>query len=525
MATPPFAALLRAGYHKRCAKPFCALCYLQDHAACAAACAAAAADEDAEQPPPPSLTPVIARIKRLGSQFAPGRQEDAHDFVHALLDSCHVALLDDAGGEASYDGATAATSAVYHVFGGAVRSAVRCRKCSGVSATHESFLTLPLEVAGRGIGSVEDALAASLAGGEDLKGGNAYRCEACADLTPARKAARLAAAPNALALALKRYSGGFFGKINKRVVYGATLDASRFLARHPPPAPSGEAAPAEAAADVADARPPPATYRLCGVVVHHDWALSTSAGHYVAFVRRGGSWWKCDDSVITPCSEAVALNQTAYMLFYVAEAPRPPPAVRPADQEDSPEELAEAAARLQAAARRRAAVEALEAELQVVPQHKLTRDGDQPAPELLRDGRAEPEARWPASLTLSIELPACKRARDFGVTVETQNFELVSAIGRYRMVSHLPYPVNEDYQGTFDINTGVLKLKMEVLQLPRDLPPGDEADADPASPPPPPPPPPKPLRTEARLAVRAARVARSEAEKAADKIAALRVAD
>ena len=527
MATPPFAALLLARYHERCDKRFCALCFLQDHAAGHKACASA--DDDDEPAPAPKLSPLIGRIKLLGSQFAPGRQEDAHDFVHALLDSSHVALLDDQDGEASYDGATAATSAVYHVFGGCVRSAVRCRKCNGVSATHESFLTLPLEVAGRGIGTIEEALAASLSGGEDLKGGNAYRCETCAELTPARKAARLAAAPNALALALKRYSGGFFGKLNKRVSYGATLDVSRFLARPPPPA--GEAAPAEAAT----APDTPATYRLCGVVVHQDWALSTAAGHYISFVRRGGEWWKCDDDRITRCSEAVALAQTAYMLFYAADAPRPPPAVRPAGQEESAEERAEAEARMAAAARRRAAAEAQEAAMCVAPEYSLTAgDDDQEAPEKTRDDRPEPEKRWPTAMTLRVELPRCERMRDFGVTFETQSFELVSRPGCYRLSMPLPYPVNEDFQGTFDVAARVLTLKLEVLRLPRDLPPGtaaaaagEEADAAPAPAPPPPPPPPppaKPLRTEERVARRRAAAAAEEASLGRG-VAALRVRD
>ena len=520
MATPPFAALLLARYHERCDKRFCALCFLQDHAAGHKACASA--DDDDEPAPAPKLSPLIGRITLLGSQFAPGRQEDAHDFVHALLDSSHVALLDDQDGEASYDGATAATSAVYHVFGGCVRSAVRCRKCSGVSATHESFLTLPLEVAGRGIGTIEEALAASLAGGEELKGGNAYRCDACADLTPARKAGRLAAAPNVLALALKRYSGGFFGKLNKRVTYGATLDISRFLARPLARPADGEAAPAEAA-DAAQP-PPPATYWLSGVVVHHDWALSTSAGHYVAYVRRGGSWWKCDDAVITQCSEAVALAQTAYMLFYCAHEPRPAPAVRPAWQEDTAEEIAEATARLQAAARRRAVSEAAD---EVVPDHKLIREGKQPAPERMNDGNPEPEATWPEKLVLTIALPLCGRARDFGVTIEAQNFELVS-VGRYKMESRLPYPVNEDYKGTFDTDKRELTLTMEVLRLPREPPPGLKAARDsdaPAAAPPPPPPPPSKAPPQA-LAERA-KIRAAAAEQAAlgRGVAALRVAD
>jgi len=136
-------------------------------------------------------------------------------------------------------------------------------------------------------------------------------------------------------------------------------------------APAQPAAPPEpAAADPAVAEPPaadapapaaaaPRLHRLVGVVVHQDWALSTSSGHYIAYVRRGGGWWKCDDGWVSASSEAAALGQTAYMLFYAADVAHEAPEARPAGQQDSPEEAAEEAARAAAAAaadlRRRAA--------------------------------------------------------------------------------------------------------------------------------------------------------------------------
>ncbi len=489
-AAAPLAAFLAAAPHARCDKPFCAVCFLRDHFAALSA-------PDAATAKPPSLAPLVARIKRLGAQFVAGRQEDAHDFVHAVLDACHVSLLDDLGGEARFDSATRATSGVCHLFGGCTRSVVRCRRCGGVSATHEPFLTLPLDVAPRGVSTLEEALAASFGGGEELRGGNAYACERCAALTPARKVARIAAPPNLLVLALKRYTGGFFGKLNKRVAYGATLDLTRFCTRSaaPPaaePAADGaaEAAPAGAAEHASassPSSPPPPVYRLYGVVVHLDWALSTAAGHYVSYVRRDGGWWKCDDATVTQCSEATALSQNAYMLFYQAVAARPAPGVRPPGQPDTPEEAAEEAARLAAIAKRAAEAEAAdsaEAALgEQLPAFTLTAFGKQDAPENTRAGEREPERSWPAQVRLTVALPRCARSAGISLSAEGQAFEL-HVPGKYRLSSTLPYPVNEDLNATFNTDKRELSLMLQVLALPRDPP------APPAPPPPPPPPPP-----------------------------------
>lgn len=112
-----------------------------------------------------------------------------------------------------------------------------------------------------------------------------------------------------------------------------------------------------------------------------------------------------------------------------------------------------------------------EAAMCVAPEYCLTAgDDDQEAPEMTRDDRPEPEKRWPTTMTLRVDLPRCERMRDFGVTVETQSFELASEQGCYRLNVPLPYPVNENFQGTFDVATRMLTLKLDVLRLPRDPP-------------------------------------------------------
>ena len=495
-----------------------------------------------EKSPPgglgPSLGPLVLGVRRLGFHFTAYRQEDAHDFVHAVLDNCHTTCLHDLGGEASFDAATRETSSVYHLFGGVTRGAVRCCACYRVSHSFESFITLSLEVSGR-ISSLEDALEANFCATETMSGREAYRCDACAALVTARRSARILVAPNLLAVALKRYSTGFFGKINKRVTFPAVLDIGRFMAaaskrpkgksstRGEPPATEDGEPSADAAPD-ADGDAPPGEssngdgqeqgayctgYRLFGVLVHLDWALSTAAGHYVCYVRRGAQWYKCDDAAVTQTTEAQALGQNAYMLFYQAMSPQPEPQARPAWVQDTAEEAAEEAKRLAAmaasAARARAAssgvamygtddddasdgADATE-QAGTIPEYVLTAFGKQAAPETRVDGSEECDEEWPTRLVLKIHLPGVTTHKDIQVVVEGQQLRLTAARGHYSMLSTLPFVVDENYSGEFDTSNNTLALTLAVLPVPR-VPPGAGNSAPPAEPPVPPPPPPPPRR-------------------------------
>jgi len=202
-AARPFTAYLLSRPHPRCGRASCVLCLL---------CEVLEAMEAEDGGPAPSLGPLVSSIRRVGSHFQAYRQEDAHDLVQALLDKAHTTLLDDLGGELRFDPLTRETSGIFHLCGGVQRGTVRCLACGAVSHRYENFLTLSLEVSGR-IASVEAALAANFCGSEELKGREAYRCDACNALVTGRKSARLAVPPNVLVLTLKRYTTGFFGKV------------------------------------------------------------------------------------------------------------------------------------------------------------------------------------------------------------------------------------------------------------------------------------------------------------------------
>jgi len=62
-------------------------------------------------------------------------------------------------------------------------------------------------------------------------------------------------------------------------------------------------------------------YDLFAVVEHVG---SMDAGHYIAFVRRSGEWFRCDDSFVSAVPESELKATHAYLLFYARRGYIPP---------------------------------------------------------------------------------------------------------------------------------------------------------------------------------------------------------
>ena len=60
-----------------------------------------------------------------------------------------------------------------------------------------------------------------------------------------------------------------------------------------------------------------AAYELYSVVQHSG---VLEGGHYVAYVRRDGAWFLCDDAVVREADENEVKSSQAFMLFYKLRA-------------------------------------------------------------------------------------------------------------------------------------------------------------------------------------------------------------
>ena len=119
---------------------------------------------------------LISSIKRVGKQFKPFRQEDAHEYLRQLLDCMHEEVL-KANQVRTSDGKIAETSFISRIFGGYLCNTMRCPKCGNTSKTFNHFQDLSLDISGR-IDSIQSAIEA-FTKPEFLTAGNEWNCDRC----------------------------------------------------------------------------------------------------------------------------------------------------------------------------------------------------------------------------------------------------------------------------------------------------------------------------------------------------------
>eukprot|EP00268_Persea_americana_P043304 TRINITY_DN434_c0_g1_i1.p1 TRINITY_DN434_c0_g1~~TRINITY_DN434_c0_g1_i1.p1 ORF type:complete len:872 (+),score=171.46 TRINITY_DN434_c0_g1_i1:153-2768(+) len=284
--TEPFAAYLQSGKHKSSCHTagFCALCAIQNHV------------RSALQSTGKILSPLhlVKNLRCISRNFRNSRQEDAHEYMVNLLESMHKCCLPS--GVSSESPSAYEKSLVHNIFGGRLRSQVKCMQCSYCSNKFDPFLDLSLEIVRAD--SLRRALAHFTAK-EQLDGGEKqYQCQRCKEKVRALKQLTVHKAPYVLTIHLKRFGSDVPGeKIDRKVDFGPSLDLKPFV--------SG---PYEG-----DLK-----YTLYGVLVHAGW--STHSGHYYCFVRTSsGMWYSLDDNRVFQVSERTVLEQKAYMLFYVRD--------------------------------------------------------------------------------------------------------------------------------------------------------------------------------------------------------------
>lgn len=239
-------------------------------------------------------TPLVKGLRQLSKSFRPGRQEDAHELLRALLDKMEEGERGPKAPPGQHH-----RSSVGRAFGLQLRSQVVCESCHGRSSTHDPAMDLSLELP-KGA-TIERALE-HFCSEEVLDGNNKYKCGRERKMTRATKRLTIHRPPNCLVVHLKRFLMSRSGKIDTYVRFPLTLDLSNF---------------------VSDTCAPPPAYHLYAVLVHAG--RSCHSGHYFSFAKSASGAWHCfDDASVYPASERTVLSQRAYMLFYIRQAPSPP---------------------------------------------------------------------------------------------------------------------------------------------------------------------------------------------------------
>lgn len=253
-------------------------------------------------------------------QFSGFNQQDAEEFVRALVNRLDEEATAAASAEAGAESGAAAaaptgaaaggsSSAVAHMLGGTVVTTITCTVCGAESRREETFLgPLSMEVpaAARITAPTRGAAAVSLEeclneafGTEVMEGANAYECSKCGKRVKAELRRRLLALPPILMLHVVRTAWSLASaKVHTAVtpVYDG-LDLAAWTAP-------------EAAARHAT------LYDLHGIVRHVGSGIRQ--GHYIAYARNDtrDTWYCFNDARVTPVSDDELAEVQAYLLVY-----------------------------------------------------------------------------------------------------------------------------------------------------------------------------------------------------------------
>ncbi|RLM56025.1 ubiquitin carboxyl-terminal hydrolase 23 [Panicum miliaceum] len=162
----------------------------------------------------------------ISRSFRNSRQEDAHELMVNLLESMHKCCLPS--GVPSESQSAYEKSLVHKIFGGRLRSQVKCTRCLHCSNKFDPFLDLSLDIAKSTtlVRALQNFTEEELLDG----GQKQYQCERCRQKVVAKKRFTIDKAPNVLTVHLKRFSP--FNpreKIDKKVEFQPVLDLKPFV--------------------------------------------------------------------------------------------------------------------------------------------------------------------------------------------------------------------------------------------------------------------------------------------------------
>lgn len=176
-----------------------------------------------------SITPkeIASNIRKIAPTFRIGRQEDSHEFIRFMIESLQKVSLSKYP-KGSINHRDAMTTVIGSIFGGYLRSQVKCSQCQYESNTYDPFMDLCVDI------NQADSLTKGLTNfvkSELLDGSNKYKCSKCKKLVKAQKRLQIHIAPPILTCQIKRFSflGSYGGKINRQIQFDQTLNLSPFM--------------------------------------------------------------------------------------------------------------------------------------------------------------------------------------------------------------------------------------------------------------------------------------------------------
>lgn len=253
------------------------------------------------------MTPyrLLLLVWRKSEYLAGYEQQDAHEFLIAVLDMIHERLSPKTDGGSIDLTKTPERSIIDQVFTGFMQSDVVCNQCGNVSQTIDPLRDISLDIPQVSAGtSLTDCLS-KFTKKEQLGYASKINCKKCGKRQESTKQLTISRLPIVACLHLKRFEQSATGsrsKVATPVSFPKTLDMGPFMSSARNTLISPEFTDSDHY-----------KYELFAVVNHMG---NLQSGHYTSFIRQTGSWFRCDDSLITKASIDQVLSSEAYLLFY-----------------------------------------------------------------------------------------------------------------------------------------------------------------------------------------------------------------
>ncbi|CAF0907400.1 unnamed protein product [Adineta steineri] len=289
----------------------------------------------------------INKLRKENSTFDNDMQQDAHEFLNHLLNTCADILTAEkkeekekhdkqrsksnnfavsnnytqSNGDGQHnrmsintningDTASAHSSIedtwIHELFQGTLVSTTKCLNCETVSSKDENFLDLSIDVEENT--SITTCLRV-FSNIETLSGESKYYCETCSSKQEATKRMRIKKLPRILALHLKRFKYFEVFKQYKKLSYRVVFPFELRLLNTSEDCTNNDR-----------------IYDLVSLVVH--CGIGPNRGHYIAVVKRDGSWLVFDDETVDRLDpsnfeefygvshDLGRQSETSYILFY-----------------------------------------------------------------------------------------------------------------------------------------------------------------------------------------------------------------
>ncbi|KAM5221423.1 ubiquitin carboxyl-terminal hydrolase 51 [Ctenodactylus gundi] len=279
----------------------------------------------------PHIPYKLLHLTWIHAQHLAGyRQQDAHEFLIAILDVLHRHSKDDSVEQEASD-PNCCNCIIDQIFTGGLQSDVTCQACHSVSTTIDPCWDISLDLPGScatfnsqipekagstvsrnnhvpGIPSLTDCLQ-WFTRPEHLGSSAKIKCSSCQSYQESTKQLTVKKLPIVACFHLKRFEhvGKQRQKINTFISFPLELDMTPFLA-------STKESRMKEGQSPTDSVPNENKYSLFAVINHHG---TLESGHYTSFIRQQkDQWFSCDDAIITKATIEDLLYSEGYLLFY-----------------------------------------------------------------------------------------------------------------------------------------------------------------------------------------------------------------